>query len=130
MNPIVHSGDPKAEQVLDSEIIQSIRDFQNVDAPDFMTELIDLFLDDSQTLMMKIRKSLLDGHNVVAQRALHTLKGTSGNLGARIFANECAHLELFLIQGDLVGAVEFLPELDEAYERVRIAMKGERRPKE
>lgn len=113
---------------LDPQMLKEIRDLQMEDQPDFLTELIDMWLVDSQNFMNMIRH-LLANHNLVDMcRPVHSLKGTSANLGAVFLPGLCSEMEALIEKGDIVGVEAYLPKLDAEYQRVRAAMMRERRP--
>jgi HPt (histidine-containing phosphotransfer) domain-containing protein len=59
------------------------------------------------------------------ERAAHTLKGSSGNMGAARMAAVCAELEEAGASGDLGRALGLLARLEEELGRVRPALEAE-----
>lgn len=113
---------------LDHNILASIRELQTEDEADFLTELIDIYLEDSPALMERIHNGLIGGDLQGVQKALHSLKGTSANLGVRAVAAACNELESLLNRDDLDAALAWLPKLDEQYHHACEALRAERRP--
>ena len=59
------------------------------------------------------------------ERVAHTLKGSSGNMGAARMSAICAELQEVGGSGDLTRAPELLRGLEEEYGRVRPALERE-----
>jgi HPt (histidine-containing phosphotransfer) domain-containing protein len=72
-------------------------------------ELAETFFDDAQTV----------------ERVAHTLKGSSGNLGAQRMAAPCGELQDAGVSGHLTHAPELLEELEVEFGRVRPALEAE-----
>lgn len=126
--PVKTSQPIEETEPLDPHILASIRELQTEDETDFLTELIDIYLADSLALMERIRHGLIEGDLQDARKALHSLKGTSANLGVRTVAAACNELESLLNRDDLNAALDWLPKLDGQYQRACEALRAERRP--
>ncbi len=111
------------DPVLDESLINGIRELQLEGEPDFLTELIDIYLQDSPRLMEKIREGQRAGDPAMMRQGIHSLKGTSGNLGARNFAQLCGEVEKLIVDGDLTAALERLPRVEAEYLRVESALR-------
>jgi PAS domain S-box-containing protein len=114
-------------EVLDQNTLVGIRELQLEGAPDFLTELIDMYLVDSTEFMQKIRDGLLKNNNEDVRKAIHTLKGTSGNLGALYFRDICAEIETLAAKNEMEAVSAWLPRLEIEYQRVSQAMQAERK---
>ena len=68
--------------------------------------------------METIRQSITLGDAAAMQGAAHSLKSTSGNLGAMILAGLCKELETMGRAGTTDNAILLLPVLEDEYERV------------
>src|SRR4030065_2840037 len=60
----------------------------------FVRELIEAFLEDGREQIAAMRKSLASGDAVTFQRAAHSLKSSSANLGALELSAQAKALEL------------------------------------
>jgi PAS domain S-box-containing protein len=112
---------------LDYNMLQSIRELQTEDEADFLTELIDIYLEDSPALMERICNGMIGGDLQDGRKALHSLKGTSANLGVRSVAAVCNELERLLEREDYEAAQAWIPKLQEVYQRACEALRAERR---
>jgi PAS domain S-box-containing protein len=111
---------------LDRDVLRGLRDLQEEGAADFLTELIDLYIEDSALLMDEIRSGLRIGNTDVLRQAAHTLKGSSGSLGARAFSRMCHEAELLGRANRLEEMKKMLPSFEEEYHRVRESLLRER----
>ena len=69
-------------EILDSNVLQSLKELGGDDDPGLFLELIDLFLQDAPQRMQEIEQGLADGDIRRLERAAHTLKSSSANIGA------------------------------------------------
>jgi len=95
-------------------------------SPGFLTELIDLFLKEAAVLMEKLRDSDAAQDAQGFERAAHTLKGSSGNLGAQAMARLCADLQMIGRAADWKRAAEILPSLEAEFTQVRAELEAEK----
>jgi len=93
------SGAPEEiKDPIDRAIIESLRD---LGGSEMILELAEMFFDYAQTV----------------ERVAHTLKGSSGNLGAQRMAAQCGELQDAGVSGDLTHALELLEELEVEFAR-------------
>nr|MBA3241878.1 response regulator [Acidobacteriota bacterium] len=111
---------------IDLTVLESFREFQEEGSPDFVGELIDLYLGDTQARFVEMRAALVGGDAGALQRVAHGLKGSSGNLGARRMASLCAELEETLRDCSLDRVEADMVALEAEFERVMVALSGER----
>ena len=86
-----HPSSPGA--VLDLTVIQGLRELGGEDEPNLVLELIDLYLLDAPQRIAEIRHALATGDWKLLERAAHTLKSSSANIGARGLSQLCTELE-------------------------------------
>jgi signal transduction histidine kinase/CheY-like chemotaxis protein len=91
-------------------------------SPEILRQIIDEYLETSDRLMKSIKEAVLCGDLGGIERAAHSLKGSSGQMGAMQVMLECAALERAASTGDLGTAVERLPTLTKKHEGARIKM--------
>jgi HPt (histidine-containing phosphotransfer) domain-containing protein len=84
-----------------------------------------MFLDDSSSRLAALREAVEGGDAKSVERIAHTLKGSSGNMGAKRMAKICAELQNDGTSGDLRRAAELLGRLEEEFGRVRPALETE-----
>ena len=61
--------------------------------PDLVVELIDLYVDDARCRLAAMHESVTEKDWPAVKREIHSLKGSSGNLGARQVAWVCEEIE-------------------------------------
>ena len=112
---------------IDPNVIQGLRELQEENEPDFLTELIDIYLEDASVLVSEIEHKTQTGDLGGVRQAAHTLKGSSGNLGALVLSKICYEMELCAKNGDLAGAQKVLPRLLQEFEAVTVHLRKERK---
>jgi CheY-like chemotaxis protein/HPt (histidine-containing phosphotransfer) domain-containing protein len=88
-------------------------------------ELVEAFFDDVPSRLSALRNAVEEQNASSVEEISHTLKGSSGYMGARGMARLCADLETMGASGDLSQAPELLERLDEEFGRVRPALEAE-----
>ncbi len=110
---------------LNPKVIRELRDLET-GSPGLVKELIDLFLREAGIHLAGLRASL-DGRDARAfERAAHTLKGSSGNLGAQAMSRICGELQDIGSAGDWVRAPGGVSRLEEEFHRVKAELEEER----
>ncbi|MCB1051311.1 MAG: Hpt domain-containing protein [Acidobacteria bacterium] len=66
----------------------------------FGRELLEMFIEDARDLLSEIEKALSAGNLEVASQVAHTLKGSSGNVGAETVFGLAQNLEAQLKMGE------------------------------
>ena len=104
--------------VLDPAVVNSLRQLTPPGEPDVLDEVLRLFLDDVPRRVERLKAAWREGNAVELQRGAHSLKGSSGNIGARHMSDLCTQLDERGKAGDFNGARHLLDLLDEEYGRV------------
>jgi HPt (histidine-containing phosphotransfer) domain-containing protein len=78
---------------VDPSVLGAYRELQQPGGPDFVTELIDLFLDDTTSQLRRLRAAVSNKDGDEIRRVAHLLKGSSGNIGAGRMAKLFEELE-------------------------------------
>lgn len=110
---------------VDLAVLASYDDAQLDGEPDFVVELIDLYLDQAPLLFDSIRTAVKSNDRVTAKRAAHSVRGSSSNLGVlqvAVIADQLEHLET----GFEVYANELLRSLEDEFARVKEILDAER----
>jgi HPt (histidine-containing phosphotransfer) domain-containing protein len=81
--------------------------------------LIDLFLEDSATLVGEISLAIAERDADRLRRAAHTLKGSVCNFPAGAARDTASRMELIGFEGDFDAAQEVFPVLEQEIERLR-----------
>lgn len=92
-----------------------------------LTELIDIFLKDSQALLIKIEDAISQDDAEKLNKSAHTLKGAVSNFSARSAFEAAYALEKIGKSGDLANAEPALSVLKDEIEKTRDAMKALRK---
>ena len=116
---------PNAPSGLDVEMLSSWRDLTEEGESDFLTEVIDIFLDSTPTIIEDLREASFRGDADAVQRLAHKLKGSSSNLGARSMAELCAALEDFANRGKPGDSKELLGQLEKEFTVVKNTLQKE-----
>jgi len=72
--------------LIDQLQLTALREIQQPGEPDFVTELIDLFFNETDLHLKALREAVIDNDSVKLRRLAHLLKGSSANIGARTMA--------------------------------------------
>ncbi len=89
-----------------------------------LSELAEMFYDDARSGIDAMRGAVERGDARTVERAAHTLKGSSGNMGAQRMAALCGELQDVGVSGDLTHAPELLEGLEVEFGRVRPALEA------
>ena len=111
---------------LDRKVLEDLRELGGPDNPGFLDEMIGVYLKQAHELLGSASAALLERDPEALARAAHTLKGSSGNLGARGMRHLCARLEALARAGGLEGGPELLEALNAELKEVRRALEDER----
>jgi CheY-like chemotaxis protein len=119
----------KEISALDLSVLAGLREIQQPGEPDLVTELIDLFLEDTAVQLKVLRKALSKNNTKEVRRLAHLLKGSSANIGAGPMAALYESLEKTEFNNGDAGTL--LAKLEHEFKRVNKALRAERqRPEE
>jgi HPt (histidine-containing phosphotransfer) domain-containing protein len=120
------SGNARAGDVLDMRILTELRELGGEEDPGLIAELIDIFLSDAPQRLQDISKGLATGDLQIVERAAHTLKSSSANIGAIGLSRICREMEqiarekkLDAIQPLLVRSKQAMSEVQSALEALK-----------
>lgn len=120
-------SDPRAEcgsndDVLDAAVLQGLKDLGGDDDPGLFLELIDLFLQDAPQRMQEIERGLAQDELPVLERAAHTLKSSSANIGAMTLSSLCRQMEEQARKHEKAGLAELYASSRSLWTRVEAAL--------
>ncbi len=113
--------------VLEETQLEHLRALQDDEQPEFVAELIDLFLTETPRRLSELSLALGASDLGLAARTAHTVKGASATFGGRELQARCAELEKLASGGRLAEARAAARELERAYERLASALTQHKR---
>jgi HPt (histidine-containing phosphotransfer) domain-containing protein len=108
--------------ILNPSAIQALRDLSPEGSMEFLRELIAIYQDDTPKRLAELEGALARQDAATATRAAHTIKGSSSNFGATLFAQLALAIEAHSKAGDLAAATAALPGLKAEFARVHEAL--------
>ncbi|HVS17560.1 MAG TPA: Hpt domain-containing protein [Planctomycetota bacterium] len=110
---------PDSRPVLDLEVVDSLRALDDEGGPSLFLELIDLFVEDAAAQLQSMQSALAAGDVKTIERAAHTLKSSSANIGASRMSGICFEIERLGRAGSLDGVDSLIASTGAAYAEVR-----------
>ena len=104
--------------VLDPDVVDRLRQLTPPGDPDVLTQILHLFLDDVPKRIETLRAATAAGDAIAVQRTAHSLKGSSGNIGARALCEVCQQLDDGAKAGDLARLRSLVESVVSEYARV------------
>ena len=126
-SPVVRAGPlimNHNASVLDMAVIDSLKELGGEDDPGLLTELIDLFLADAPTYMVMLREAIESDDPAAMERAAHTLKSSSANIGALQLSELCRELEAAGRGQCVSGSAVIYQRTEQHYRDVCSALEG------
>jgi CheY-like chemotaxis protein/HPt (histidine-containing phosphotransfer) domain-containing protein len=114
-----------SQGTLDVEMLSSWRDLTEDGENDFLTEVIDIFLENTPPMLKEMNEATKNKDARTLQRLAHKLKGSSSNLGAKSMAELCATLEEEASRGQLADAPKLVRDLEGEFAKVSQALRSE-----
>jgi HPt (histidine-containing phosphotransfer) domain-containing protein len=81
-------------EVLDMSVVDELLSLSDDGDPELLLDLIQLFLGDGPAKVQAVTEGLANGDFEKMERAAHALKGSAGNLGARLLQATCEQMQL------------------------------------
>ena len=101
--------------VLDMSVVDELLSISDDGDPELLIDLIQMFLDDGPAKLKSITEGNDAGDFDMVERAAHSLKGSSGNLGARHLQDACDEMQLASRKQELDAVREITPRIVTAY---------------
>ena len=118
---------PAAEAPLDLSVLEALRELQDPDEPDFVTELIDVLLADLPQKLTALEEAVACGNAHGMNRIAHSMKSSCGNLGAMPLSKLFFAIERKGADNDLSAAPALVAQVKAEFARVREALVEQRR---
>src|ERR1044072_6848782 len=110
---------------VDLAVLASYEEAQIEGEPDFVVELIDLYLDEAPRLFDSLHTAIQNNDAATAKRAAHSLRGSSGNLGVLQIAAIFDALE-HTDHSCCTSATQLLQSLENEFRRGKEILTAER----
>jgi len=122
MSDLTHPDMPMPDEpvLLDLHALEAVRGLQTPDEPDFLDELIGMFLEDAAAHLLTIHTAVVTEQWETLRNTAHALKGSAANLGARRLAAVCLRLEQ--AAGDPAQVTGLLDEFEEVLAQTCLAL--------
>jgi PAS domain S-box-containing protein len=110
---------------VDIHVLNSIRALQRKGKPNLVEKVITHYLHHAPELMASLRLAESQNNPHQIEDAAHSLKSSSGNVGALSLADLCRELEALGRSHDLSRAPEILAQMEKEFKRVTAALEAE-----
>jgi HPt (histidine-containing phosphotransfer) domain-containing protein len=111
------------DPVLDMSVVEELISFADDGDPELVLDLIQMFLDDGPTKVQAVVQGVADGDLERAERAAHSLKGSSGNLGAKLLSQVCEEVQNATRNHQVADSQRLAPALKQAYEAAEVELR-------
>ena len=108
----------RARDVLDPAVVESLRQLTPSGEPDVLHQVLTLFLSEVPKKIDALRAAVAAGDVVAVQRIAHSLKGSSGNIGAGALYDVCRRLDDDAKSGEMARLPPLLERVVAEYARV------------
>ncbi|MGB7445073.1 MAG: response regulator [Coleofasciculaceae cyanobacterium] len=115
----------QAEIVINRQVLQDLREVMGEGAGECLASLIDIYLDETPSLLQKMAWAVTEQEPETIQQIAHTLKSSSASLGATTLSKLCTELESLGKSQTIIGATEIMGKIEAEYEKVKLALTNE-----
>jgi HPt (histidine-containing phosphotransfer) domain-containing protein len=102
--------------------LDELRELGGTDDPGLIAELIEIFLIDAPLRLQEISQALDRGDLKIVERAAHTLKSSSANIGATGLSKLCTEMEQVAREQRLDAIAPLFTRSKEAMREVRTVL--------
>lgn len=110
---------PSAQNAVDPAVLLEFESLMGEDAHEMVVDLVDLYINNSPMLIEQMRRQITAQRLPELQRAAHTLKGNSFQLGANALGDICFTMEKLAKSGSIDGAADLLVQIEQEFQRVK-----------
>ncbi|PTX94241.1 Hpt domain-containing protein [Opitutus sp. ER46] len=108
---------------IDPQAIESLRALNPGDNDEFLREIAGIYLDDTPVRLAELDRSLAAGDIPTFTRAAHSIKGSSGNVGATDVRTVAERLEHHSREHGLADVAPLIAELRAEYDRAEAELR-------
>lgn len=101
--------------VLDTTVIEGLRELGGEDDPGLLLELVEMFLDDAPNRLKEMEQSMAEGDLETMRRAAHTLKSSAANMGSINLSEICSKMEDAARNEETSAYAEMVPSVMGAF---------------
>ena len=106
------------------QVIEGLRELGGTEDPGLLLEIIGMFLEDAPQRIREIEQGLASGDIKLLERAAHTLKSASANVGAMQLSSVCKRIEEIARYSKSDGIAELIPESNKAWSDAANALRS------
>jgi signal transduction histidine kinase/CheY-like chemotaxis protein/HPt (histidine-containing phosphotransfer) domain-containing protein len=106
------------QNVLDESSLETLRELDAASGGGVFHEIVVTYLNDTRARVEELRSALGSQQTALARRLAHTIKGSSGYLGARHLSLLAAEIEALVESGDYVAASAHFDQLTSSWKEV------------
>ena len=110
--------------ILDSTVLDSLRQLNRPGEPDIVREVLTVFLADAPGRVDTMREALARGDAASVERAAHALKGAAASIGAAALQISCRELEEIGKAAALGNAPDLFNRVETDFARLKTAIDG------
>ena len=110
---------------IDPKKIEELKELVDEDEPDFLIEMLEDYMDNSEENLKAIRYAIQAKDTVTVVRTAHSLKGASSHIGAVNMTELSEQLEHLGKGKTLEGAVELIDQLEGEFVEVKCELEKE-----
>ena len=119
--PVKISSPTETSLTLDERILDELRSYAG-DEPELLIELGQAFVEGATHRLADLYKGQQEGSSLLLVQAAHTLKGSSGTLGAERLQELCRELEESVREHGIPDGTAILDEIAAELDRVHAAL--------
>jgi two-component system, sensor histidine kinase and response regulator len=113
-----------ATALLDTTVLDQLRELQDPGEPDVVAEVVELVLSDTLLRLQQGRQAHAAGDLGALARMAHRVKGSAGLVGAERMASLAAKVEALAPAADIDELASLLGALERAFVQTRAALMG------
>ncbi|MCJ8282242.1 MAG: response regulator [Rivularia sp. ALOHA_DT_140] len=110
------------QEIIDTKILQDLREMAGDDADEMVAELIDSYFEDAPPKLQEIGQAIDTSNAKKLSNSAHGLKSLSVTIGAVSLAKVCGELEAIGRSGTTANASNLINKLDTEYQQVKTAL--------
>jgi len=121
---VIDNNDDHSNSVIDMRVIADLRELGGDDEPGLLTELIEMYLVDAPARLHDVEAGLASGDIKLVERASHTLKSSSANIGAMNLSELAKRIEEFARNQDRASITPLLAETSRSFTEAESALRA------